>query len=167
MEFDATYFIRELNLTQHVEGGWYRESYRSEIRIGQKGLPPTFRGERNASTSIYFLLENDAFSAFHRIKSDETWHFYAGNGLTIYELLKDRTLKEHHLGADPGRGQLFQTVVKAGNWFASRIEQGRGFALCGCTVSPGFDFADFELAGKESLIAQYPQHENIIKSLCR
>jgi predicted cupin superfamily sugar epimerase len=122
---------------------------------------------RNCSTSIYFLLQQDQFSAFHRIASDEIWHFYCGGTLIIYEIEQDGSLTEHVLGSDPERGETFQCVIKAGNWFASRPAAGSEYSLTGCTVSPGFDFSDFELANRSELVTTYPFYETLITSLTR
>jgi predicted cupin superfamily sugar epimerase len=143
---DAAYWIKKLHLINHAEGGYYRETYRSPLTVNKNDLPKNFQGDRNFSTSIYFLLEEKEFSAFHRIASDELWHFYAGNSLVIYEIEQDGKLIEHKLGNDPGNGESFQTMISAGNWFGSRLANANGYALAGCTVSPGFDFEDFELA---------------------
>jgi predicted cupin superfamily sugar epimerase len=164
----AAYWINRLQLNKHPEGGWFRETYRSGFSFPKEQLPDSFHGDRNFSTAIYFLLERDGFSAFHRIASDELWHFYSGDALIIYELETDGSVKEHYLGNDAEKGEVFQAVVKAGNWFASRLrEQATEYALAGCTVAPGFDFADFEMAERSELIKQYPQHAGLISSLTR
>jgi predicted cupin superfamily sugar epimerase len=163
----AQSWIDRLQLNQHIEGGWYKEVYRSSLLLDQSMLPASFTGDRNACTHIYFLLEQGNFSAFHRIQSDELWHFYAGDPLIIYEIDEHGTLKEHLLGNDPNRDQSLFTFIKAGNWFASKPAAGSTYALVGCTVSPGFDFNDFEMADKEELIRSFPQHVKIIEPLCR
>jgi predicted cupin superfamily sugar epimerase len=164
----AAYWIEKLQLQKHIEGGAFREVYRSTLIISQRNLPDTFNGNRNCSTSIYFLLENGQYSAFHRIASDELWHFYSGDALTIYEIeATSGELVTHTLGNNPEKGEVFQTAVKAGNWFGSALINGGKYALVGCTVSPGFDFADFELAQRTELIQQYPQHVNLITTLTR
>lgn len=161
----AEYYIEKLNLNRHVEGGSFHETYRSELVLPTRVLGIDFKGSRNASTGIYFLLEYGQFSAFHRIASDEMWHFYDGNTLTIYEIEPDGTLKKHKLGKDLDAGETFQCVIKAGNWFGSRCEVKGGFSLSGCTVAPGFDFADFELADRAQLCKTYPLHHQLIESL--
>ncbi|MEM6299625.1 MAG: cupin domain-containing protein, partial [Bacteroidota bacterium] len=109
----------------------------------------------------------DTFSAFHRIASDELWHFYDGDPLSIYFFDTLGHLKEIELGLDIEKGQLPQAVVPAGAWFASRCQNFGGFTLVGCTVSPGFDFQDFELAETDTLVSEYPAHEKIIRELTR
>ncbi len=130
-------------------------------------MPPGFTGERAFSTAIYFLLEQGDFSALHRIKSDECWHFYAGDPLLIYTLLQDGTLDVTELGNAPNSNQHFQYVVPANCWFASRPAAGSKFSFVGCTVAPGFDFADFEMGDEKTLTNLYPQHSDIIMELCR
>lgn len=163
----AAYWIEKLQLTPHIEGGAFGEVYRSDLTIPQTALPLLFQGDRSASTSIYFLLAQGQFSAFHRIASDELWHFYFGDALLIYEINHGGRMIEHRLGKDPEKGESFQTVVKAGSWFASVPAPGSEYALVGCTVAPGFDFADFELAEREVLAAQYPEHKEVIRRLTR
>jgi predicted cupin superfamily sugar epimerase len=150
-----------------VEGGAFGEIYRSELVLSRNCLPLFFQGDRNAATSIYFLLSQGQFSAFHRIAADEIWHFYYGDPLLVYEITHSGRLVEHRLGQDPEKGESFQAVVKAGNWFASVPAPGSEYALVGCTVAPGFDFADFELAAREPLMAQYPEHAELIRQLTR
>lgn len=163
----ASYWIRQLNMQQHPEGGWFAESYRSDESLDRSALPPRYGGQRTLSTAIYFLLEGHSFSAFHRIASDEGWHFYAGAPLSLWQIAPDGLLSELRLGPDPEQGQVFQAYVPAGNWFAARPADPAGYTLVGCTVAPGFDFADFELAGREALSRQYPQHSDLIARLTR
>lgn len=167
MSFPASYWIKHLNLIQHIEGGWYSEEYRSALLAEKKILPSGFNGDRNFCTHIYFLLEQGNYSAFHRIASDELWHFYYGEPLIVYEIDQSGNIIEHLLGNDLTKGQKLFCVIQAGNWFASRPEEGSNYALVGCTVSPGFDFADFEMAKEEDLILNYPAHEKLIRTLCR
>ena len=164
-------FVQEIidfyNLLPHPEGGYYKEAYRSAGTIEASALPETFTGKRNFSTAIYFLLEQGNFSAFHRIKSDECWHFYAGDTLNIYVLQLNGTLEIIKLGSNIKNGETFQAVVPAGCWFASAPAQGSAYSFVGCTVAPGFDFSDFELAKADELTTQYLKHEALIKSLTR
>jgi uncharacterized protein len=164
---NAQYWIDRLGLSPHPEGGHYRATYKSDLTIDRGALPPRFHGNRSASTAIYFLLEGRDFSAFHRIAADEVWHFYTGSALIVYVIDTEGNLSELHIGDRPAVGEAFQAVVKAGCWFASRLKDGAGFALVGCTVAPGFEFADFELAARAELIATYPMHRNLIEELTR
>jgi predicted cupin superfamily sugar epimerase len=165
LEENAQYWIKRLGLTPHPEGGYYRVTYKADLTIAHGALPPGFHGDRSASTAIYFLLEGTDFSAFHRIASDEVWHFYAGSGLVVYVIDTDGNVSELHLGRDDG--EALQAVANAGCWFASRLKDAAGFALVGCTVAPGFDFDDFELGTRSELIAVYPQHRKLIEELTR
>lgn len=163
----AAYWIDKLQLARHIEGGAYRETYRSSVSVRLECLPPGFGGDRNICTGIYFLLGKGEFSAFHRIASDECWHFYSGDTLLIYEIAPSGALTTHRLGSDIEKGESFQVMISAGSWFASVPAEGSEYALVGCTVAPGFDFADFELADRNTLSAQYPEHTDLIKALTR
>ena len=164
---DAAYWIRKLELEPHPEGGYYRQTYRAELVLPHAGLPPDFTGPRAVSTAIYFLLEAENFSAFHRLRSDELWHFYAGGALLVHVIEADGHYFKIQLGNDPEGGDVLQSIVKAGCWFASKVKDGKSFALVGCTVAPGFDFEDFELAEREELARSYPQHRELIERLTR
>lgn len=161
----AGYWKERFDLVSHVEGGAFREVYRSDLLLPTDVLTPAHHGNRNAMTSIYFLLEHGEFSAFHRIASDELWHYYDGGNLCIYEIAPDGLLTKHLLGLD-GSAAPF-ALIKAGSWFGSRVEEEGSFTLCGCTVAPGFDFADFELAKRGQLQEKYPQYTDLISSLTR
>jgi uncharacterized protein len=161
----AAELVKRLNLTRHPEGGWYRETYRAAENIPVEGLPERFCGERAASTAIYFLLEKGDVSAFHRIRSDELWHFYAGAALTVHILSPGGGYRQIRLGRDLDGGQEFQAVVPAGCWFGAEVSGEGAYALVGCTVAPGFDFADFELADRHELCRQYPPHSDLIDRL--
>ena len=163
----AQYWINKLNLIAHPEGGYYCETYRSQLSIAKEALPPEFTGSRLVSTAIYFLLEGENFSAFHRLRSDELWHFHAGSTIAVHVIDPEGGYSEIQLGSDPEAGEVFQAVVKAGSWFASQIRDTRSFALAGCTVSPGFDFADFELGKRAELVQIHPQHRKLIEQLTR
>jgi predicted cupin superfamily sugar epimerase len=163
----AQYWIDKLNLIAHPEGGYYRETYRAELSIPKEALPSHFTGPRLVSTAIYFLLDGENFSAFHRLRSDELWHFYSGSPITVHVIEPDSGYSEIHLGNNPDTGEVLQAVVKAGGWFASRVRDRKSFALAGCTVAPGFDFADFELGKRAELVRLYPQHRELIESLTR
>lgn len=164
---NAKDLINKYEMLAHPEGGWYKETYRSEEQINTNALPERFTGNRCFSTAIYFLMEKGNFSAFHRIKGDECWHFYAGQTLLIYVIDNSGNLEIVKLGNNIEMGEQFQYVVPANCWFASRPADESDFSFVGCTVAPGFDFADFELAYEDTLSLQYPQHKSIIKSLCR
>jgi predicted cupin superfamily sugar epimerase len=171
MTKDAAYWIQKLELQPHPEGGFYRQTYRADLLLSKEALP-NFIGPRPASTAIYFLLDERNFSAFHRLRSDELWHFYLGTSLVVHVIDGDGIYSRIHLGSDPEAGEVLQSVVKAGCWFASEVKDGTSFAgtsfgLVGCTVAPGFDFEDFELANRQELVQSYPQYREVINRLTR
>ncbi|MCC5906360.1 MAG: cupin domain-containing protein [Balneolaceae bacterium] len=155
--------IKSLNLKPHPEGGYFSETYRSNGTIKQKS--GEFPDGRNFSTAIYFLLGSEDISMFHRIKSDEVWHHYEGSSLTIHVIHQDGSCQKFRLGKDYENSQQPQHVIPAGAWFGVTVDQSDSFALCGCTVSPGFDFQDFEMADRSSLLEKFPEHEAIINQL--
>lgn len=159
--------IDHLALLPHPEGGYYRETYRSAATMAVPGSTPDTPAQRNVCTGIYFLLEAGNFSAFHRIQSDEMWHFYAGQALEVLEIDDAGTLIRTRLGPDFMNGDVPQYVVPAGRWFSSRVMPGGTFSLVGCTVAPGFDFADFELADRQWLANKFPCHKNLVLELTR
>jgi predicted cupin superfamily sugar epimerase len=161
----AAYLVRSLGLTPHPEGGYFRETYRAADTIAAAALPAGFAGPRAVSTAIYYLLEAGQCSRLHRIRSDEVWHFYAGDPLVVAEIAPDGTLRETRLGSDIARGCRPQHVVPAGAWFGSYPAPGSRFCLVGCTVAPGFDFADFELADRAALLRSFPAHRALIERL--
>jgi predicted cupin superfamily sugar epimerase len=162
----AAQLIHSLGLLRHPEGGWYRETYRSTGTIPVAALPEGFNGSRPVCTAIYFLLEQGDISALHRIKSDEMWHFYSGAGLTVHVLTEAGDYSTIRLGSACGAGEQFQAVVPAGAWFGAEVTGG-AYALVGCTVAPGFDFADFVMAEREDMLHRYPHHAALIERLTR
>ncbi|HPE56166.1 MAG TPA: cupin domain-containing protein [Bacteroidales bacterium] len=164
MTQSAEYWIQHLKLKKHPEGGYFKEVYRSNEVINIKGLPDRYTSFRNISTSIYFLLKSDEFSAFHRLKSDETWHFYLGSSLVLYIIDHSGKMRKLVLGNQPGDSNL-QFTIPRGYWFAAKVESPGSYALMGCTVAPGFDFEDFELGKRSELITRYPQYKSLIDEL--
>ena len=162
---DSAYWINRLDLLPHPEGGYYKETYRSTEEIISSALPKRFLGNRKLSTAIYFLLEKGNFSAFHRIKSDEIWHFYDGSPVLIHTIDSKGILTTYKLGNLASEGVFPQITIPANTWFAS--ESIGNFSLVGCTVSPGFDFSDFEMADRKSLINLYAEHRAIIEQFTR
>jgi predicted cupin superfamily sugar epimerase len=159
---DAEQLIRELALAPHPEGGFFRETFRAEALPFE--LPG--RGARSASTAIYFLLRGEDFSAFHRVRSDEVWHHYAGSPLAIHTLDAVLGHETVTLGERLDRGERPQHVVRGGVYQAARLTE-PGFVLCGCTVAPGFDFADFDMPTRASLLALFPRANAVIEALTR
>lgn len=166
-EKSAKFWIQKLGLQPHPEGGYFRQTYKAEMIVPKEALPGGFTGPRAASTAIYFLLEGDNFSALHRLRSDEVWHFYAGSALIVHVIDPDGNYSRILVGDDPDAGEVLQAVVRAGTWFGASLPSQKSFALVGCTVSPGFDFEDFEMARRADLLRAYPQHRDVIQELTR
>ncbi|MEM8559241.1 MAG: cupin domain-containing protein [Bacteroidota bacterium] len=156
----AQAWIDALGMEPHPEGGFFRETYRAAHTVENE-----HGHARTASTAIYFLLRAGDVSHLHRIAADEGWHLYAGGPLTIHTLTVNGTYTALHLGLDLAAGQRPQHVVPGGVWFGATVDEGADYALVGCTVAPGFDFADFELADRASMLAAYPQHRALIERL--
>ncbi len=163
----AQRWITDLGLRPHPEGGYFREAYRASETIAQAHLPARFAGDRVYSTAIYFLLQGDDFSALHRIQSDEIWHFYDGVPVTIHVIDPAGQYTTLRLGRDLAAGEAPLQVLPAGCWFGANLADRNGYALVGCTVAPGFDFADFELPTRAALLERYPQHAAIVEALTR
>ena len=159
----AEYWIDRLGLSLHPEGGAYALTHSSPLLFSRDQLPPLFQGPRPAATSIYFLLQAGAYSALHRIASDEIWYYHYGDALLIHEITSGGNYTEHFLG--PGEGQQLQCVIQAGSWFGARVLAGGRYTLAGCMVAPGFDFAEFELAESITLQHLFPQYHALIASL--
>ncbi len=155
--------VELLKLEPHPEGGFYKEVYRSEESINYDS--GQFPDGRNYCTSIYYLLGSDDISRFHRIKSDETWHHYEGSSVTIHIIHEDGLYEALYLGKNLENNQFPQQTVPAGAWFGVTVDTPDSFALCGCTVSPGFDFQDFQMADRYMMLQAFPEHEAIIKKL--
>jgi predicted cupin superfamily sugar epimerase len=164
---DARQWIEALNLRPHPEGGYFRETYRAAEVIRQGHLPERFGGDRAFSTAIYFLLSGGDFSAWHRLKQDEMWHFYDGRPLTVHVIDPDGSYSQIRVGRNVAKGEQLQAFVRGGRFFAATVDDPAGYALVGCTVAPGFDFDDFEMPGRERLVAMYPQHRALIEKLTR
>jgi len=163
----AKHWIKQLKLQLHPEGGYYKETYRSSENIPADGLPKRFSGERTFSTAIYYLLEKPNFSAFHRIKQDEIWHFYDGSSLTIHVISPKGEYAALKLGKKIEKGESPQIVVPAGTYFAAEVNNKSSYTLSGCTVAPGFDFADFEMPSRDDLLNLFPNHQTIINTFTR
>jgi predicted cupin superfamily sugar epimerase len=158
--------VERLGLERHPEGGWFREAYQAATRVQH---PAVGAGDaaRPAGTAIYFLLPADDFSALHRVtRSDELWHLYAGDPLELHLIHGDGAYEVRHLTSDLADGEPV-AVVEAGCWQAARVVDGGAWSLCGCTVAPGFTYADFELADAGSLLERFPRHEAVIGRFTR
>ncbi len=149
--YTAQYFIEKLEMTAHVEGGYYKECFVSDV---------------GAWSSIYFLLKQGEVSHFHRLQSDELWYYHAGSSLTIYIIDENGKLTEEQLGIDITKGQVPQVLVPKGTIFGSAQNE-EGFSLVGCMVAPAFTFDGFELFERDMLLKKYPVHEDVIMKLTR
>jgi len=157
--------INKLNLKEHPEGGYFSETYRSELKIPTRVLGDDYNGDRNCATCIYFMLTSEKFSAFHKINQDEIWHYYKGVSLKLHIISKEGNYSFVMIGNDFDKNEVPQYVVKGGDWFAAEVLEKDSYTLVGCTVSPGFDFADFVLPKRENLIQLFPKHSEIISKL--
>ncbi|KEO84301.1 cupin domain-containing protein [Tumebacillus flagellatus] len=155
----ASYWIEKLGLEAHPEGGFFKRTYESAGEVETK------EGTRPLSTSITFLLRSQDVSHFHRLQSDEIWYYHGGSSLTVHVIHPDGAYEAIQLGPDPEQGEVLQAIVPAQSIFGSTVNEPNTYALVGCMVSPGFDYADFELFKREELLALYPQHEEIIRRL--
>jgi uncharacterized protein len=160
----AESWIEHLGLTPHPEGGYYIETYRSDEEI-PSGVLADRSDSRALSTCIYYLLRSGDVSHFHRLKSDEIWHFYDGSSAVIYFINSLGERSSVKIGLDLEQGDRPQLLIPKGTWFAAEVDASNSFILVGCTVAPGFDFQDFELADRSGLLSQYPQHRELIEHL--
>jgi predicted cupin superfamily sugar epimerase len=167
---DPQEIVAALGLQPHpIEGGFFRETYRSDGMIAGASLPTGYRSAsgRSFGTAIYYLLTVDTFSEMHRLPTDEVFHLYLGGPVRMLQLFPDGVAREVLLGTDIRAGQRPQIVVPAGVWQGSRLEPGVDFALMGATMAPGFDYADYEQARRSELISEYPEHAELIRQLTR
>jgi predicted cupin superfamily sugar epimerase len=148
--------IERFNMQAHPEGGYYSETYRSELEIPGK--------ERQLMTAIYFLIPSGHVSHFHRIKSDELWFFHSGSSLIVHTL-DERGHTENHVGLDFNKNEQPQFLVKAGTIFGSSVKDENSYSFVSCVVAPGFDFRDFELFDTETLLQLFPENESIVRQL--
>jgi uncharacterized protein len=167
-EVEAEAVIQILQLTKNtIEGGYYRETYRSAETYSQDALPTRYEGNRQCSTAIYYLITDVDFSAFHRLLTDEVYHFYAGDSVKLCLLKDDGHLEQITLGPNLLAGEVRQALVPRGVWQGSYIENGGRWALLGCTVSPGFVFSDYEHGERIRLLQEFPGHSELIGRLTR
>lgn len=165
VKMNAKDIIDKLNLAEHPEGGYYKETHRSKGKIKGINLPNEFNGDRNYSTCIYFLLTSDRFSSFHKINQDETWHFYKGSTLKLHMISPEGIYSFVYIGNDLFNEEHPQFTVPAQYWFAAEVIDSNSFAFTGCTVAPGFDFDDFVLPNRKDLLMLFPQHYEVITRL--
>jgi len=154
-------------LQPHPEGGYFRETYRSNAVLTAQALPVRYGGDRAFGTAIYYLLTPDTFSVMHRLSTDEVYHFYLGDAVEMLLLRPDGTSQQLVLGHDLTAGEHVQFVVPRMWWQGCRVRHGGKFALLGCTMAPGFDFADFEEGKRAELEPAYPDAKELIHALTR
>jgi len=162
--------IEALGLQPHpIEGGFFRETYRSAGSIPAAELPAGYRTDatRSFGTAIYYLLTADTFSEMHRLPTEEVFHLYLGGPLRMLQLFPDGSGREILLGSDILAGQQPQVIVPPGVWQGSRVEPGVDFALLGATMAPGFDYADYEPGRRAELMEQFPKYAAVIRQLTR
>jgi len=160
-------WISKLNLNPHPEGGFYSEVYRSDETLLSSSIAKRYNTSHAISTSIYFLLEGNQFSAFHKIKSDELWHFYDGSSTKLYLISENGKLEIKNIGINIGKNEVPQITIPRNVWFAAEPIDEDSYTLVGCTVAPGFDFNDFELGEREHLLKEFPHHKELITRLTR
>ena len=150
-----------------IEGGFFRETYRSRWNVAAEYLPDGIRGPRSIGTAIYYMITPETFSALHRLPGSEIFHFYLGDPAIMLQLLPDGSARTITLGSDLAGGQQPQVVVLGGIWQGCKLALGGKFALMGTTMSPGFEYADYETGGRDELVAQYPNAAELIKEYTR
>ena len=165
----ATQIKELLGLVPHPkEGGWFLRTYEATESVPAASFPDgRYAGARKTGTAIYYLLEAETFSEMHRLQSDEVFHFYMGDAVEMLHLLADGTGRVVSLGTDLAAGERPQVVVERGLWQGSRLKAGGQWALMGCSVSPGFEFEDYEAGRREELCAGWPEFAAMITALTR
>lgn len=165
-ELTAEYWINKLNLQAHPEGGYFKEVYRSEEDLEHNALPDRYESARSFGTSIYFMLTSSSVSNFHRLSSDEIWHFHYGGRAKIHFIDGQGQYSFKVIGPATDEASNFQVIIPRNTWFAAEVVEGE-YILVGCTVAPGFEFEDFELADRELLSTAYPEHKTLIASFTK
>lgn len=157
--------VNKLDFQPHPEGGYFKEVYRSEEEMKSEDLPERYKSPRCFGTSIYYMLEGERFSSFHKLKSDEIWHFYLGSPIILHLINKEGKYSKVIVGQNVDEDEHLQFTIPHGTWFAAEVKDKSSFSLVGCTVSPGFDFADFEMGERNNLIEMFPKFKDIIEKL--
>jgi predicted cupin superfamily sugar epimerase len=160
--YTAEYWIQNLKLEPLLEGGFYREIFRSTTEIDLDALPVGYDGSRRLSTSIYYLLRSGDVSRFHRLRSDEQWYFHYGSSIRIIIIDQEGNKHTKFLGAKVEKAEQLQVLIPAGSIFGAEVVEDNSYCLCGCMVSPGFEWSDFSIFEKEDLIQAYPKHADLI-----
>lgn len=158
---NAEQIIKKLSLQKHPEGGYFNETYRANEIYTENNLPDRYIGNRNFSTSIYFLLKTNEPSMFHKILSDELWYFHLGSPIKIHLLNKEKN-ETIILGNDILNNEKPQCLIPKNTWFAAEVIEPENYSLVSCSVAPGFDFNDFQLAKRSDLLNAFPDYSHII-----
>ncbi|MGE4289395.1 MAG: cupin domain-containing protein [Salinivirgaceae bacterium] len=166
MEKDALYWIKELKLKPHPEGEHYAETYKSQV-YGSENEVAQCKDRRQCASLIYYLLNKEECSAFHRLQSDEIWLFHSGASLNLYLIEPNGNLHVEKLGSQPEQEENLQVFVPANTWFAAELYQKDSYGLMSCLVSPGFEWNEYELADKKQLLREFPEHAALINRLCK
>ena len=166
MKKDAAYWIKELKLKPHPEGGHYIETYKSQVYSSENEVAQC-KNRRQCTSLIYYLLNKEECSAFHHLQSDEIWLFHSGASLSLYLIEPSGNLLVEKLGSKVGQGENLQVFVPANTWFAAELNQKNRYSIMNCLVSPGFEWNEFELAEKEQLVREFPKHIALINRLCK
>jgi len=157
-----------LHLEQHpMEGGYFVETYRSDQQIAKDSLPSYYKGPRALATAIYYLLTPDSFSALHRLQADEIFHHYIGDPVNMLQLWPDGSGRVVMLGHDILNGMRPQVIVPKGVWQGAKLSPEGKFALLGTTMSPGFNYNDYETGSKDILVTSYPEFRDLIIALTK
>jgi len=167
MEYSADFWISQLKMDEHPEGGYYQPAYRSPEILPPENLPERYQDPHHLYSSIYFLVTGHSFSALHRLRTDELWFFHQGNPLQLHLIHPDGKREDATLGLDILAGEKLQFLVPHNCWFGARVAQTDGHSLVSCSLGPGFEFADFELGNQDELLQEYPQHESLIMAMTR
>ncbi|OFX74552.1 MAG: hypothetical protein A2X12_11715 [Bacteroidetes bacterium GWE2_29_8] len=157
--------VKKLNMSPHPEGGYYVETYRSEINVDNIYANAKYGDSRKIATCIYYLLTNNDVSKFHKLKSDEFWFYHTGSSAMVYIINKDGILEKRKLGNDILHNESPQILIEAGNIFGAEVIDKKSFILLSCIVVPGFDFNDFELVNRIELLHKYPKYNDLIYRL--
>lgn len=161
MEKDARYWIKKLNLKPHPEGGYYRETYKSDVFLTKKN------SQKHHASLIYFLLKNNDISAFHKLTSDEIWLYHSGCSATIFMINLKGQLSIKKIGGDLENDENLLVTIPKNTWFAAKLNNKQDFCLMSCMVSPAFEWTGFELGKIEKLVAEYPIHKELFHQFCQ
>jgi uncharacterized protein len=161
------FWIKHLNLQPHPEGGFFRETYRSNLVIDHNILPVDYSGNRKLSTSIYYMLRSGEISRLHRLHSDELWYYHLGSSIKIVMIDQEGNKHTKLLGANLEKAEQLQVLIPSGTIFGAELIDSDSFSLLGCMVTPGFEFDDFEIFDKEDLLQAYPKHVDLINKFSK